>query len=241
MATTTLGVKLDDPTRERLKAAASSIDRTPHWLIKQAVLQYVESVERGELRRHRAFESNVPLIQPGCNHQRVAAGVDLEIELAAAQRLLALRTPRDGATKIEIARLLHAGDDGAAVEVDVLDAKACALEEPEAGAGREAESFREGRRHEDGISPEDLEEMLERGDLELDARGDLQVARVAVDEQQVDVLVRLDPLQRVLDRRLGIPISLAAVVLGVVPAGAAGQDVQALRSAIDRAVPLPML
>ena len=38
MATTTLGVKLDDPTRERLKAAATSIDRTPHWLIKQAIL-----------------------------------------------------------------------------------------------------------------------------------------------------------------------------------------------------------
>ena len=37
MSTTTLGVKLDDPTRERLKAAAHSIDRTPHWLIKQAI------------------------------------------------------------------------------------------------------------------------------------------------------------------------------------------------------------
>ncbi len=40
MATTTLGVKLDDPTRERLKAAAHSIDRTPHWLIKQAIFNY---------------------------------------------------------------------------------------------------------------------------------------------------------------------------------------------------------
>ena len=37
MATTTLGVKLDDATRERLKKAAAQIDRTPHWMIKQAI------------------------------------------------------------------------------------------------------------------------------------------------------------------------------------------------------------
>ncbi|KOP57503.1 transcriptional regulator [Pseudomonas coronafaciens pv. porri] len=47
MATTTLGVKLDDPTRERLKAAAQSIDRTPHWLIKQAIFNYLEKLESG--------------------------------------------------------------------------------------------------------------------------------------------------------------------------------------------------
>ena len=47
MATTTLGVKLDDPTRERLKAAAASIDRTPHWLIKQAIFNYLEKLEGG--------------------------------------------------------------------------------------------------------------------------------------------------------------------------------------------------
>ncbi|MGX1124862.1 trifunctional transcriptional regulator/proline dehydrogenase/L-glutamate gamma-semialdehyde dehydrogenase [Pseudomonas sp. HLS-6 TE3448] len=47
MATTTLGVKLDDPTRERLKAAAQSIDRTPHWLIKQAIFNYLERLEGG--------------------------------------------------------------------------------------------------------------------------------------------------------------------------------------------------
>ncbi|GFM66665.1 bifunctional protein PutA [Pseudomonas cichorii] len=47
MATTTLGVKLDDLTRERLKAAAQSIDRTPHWLIKQAIFNYLEKLESG--------------------------------------------------------------------------------------------------------------------------------------------------------------------------------------------------
>ena len=37
MSTTTLGVKLDAGTRERLKQAAASIDRTPHWVVKQAI------------------------------------------------------------------------------------------------------------------------------------------------------------------------------------------------------------
>lgn len=47
MATTTLGVKLDDATRDRLKQAAQSLDRTPHWLIKQAIFNYLEQVEGG--------------------------------------------------------------------------------------------------------------------------------------------------------------------------------------------------
>ncbi len=45
MASTTLGVKLDEATRERLKQAARSIDRTPHWLIKQAVFSYLAHIE----------------------------------------------------------------------------------------------------------------------------------------------------------------------------------------------------
>lgn len=47
MATTTLGVKLDDATRERLKQAAQAIERTPHWLIKQAIFNYLEQIEGG--------------------------------------------------------------------------------------------------------------------------------------------------------------------------------------------------
>ena len=48
MATsTTLGVKLDEATRDRLKEAARRIERTPHWLIKQAIFSYLEALESG--------------------------------------------------------------------------------------------------------------------------------------------------------------------------------------------------
>ncbi|MBV7438206.1 trifunctional transcriptional regulator/proline dehydrogenase/L-glutamate gamma-semialdehyde dehydrogenase [Aeromonas sp. sif2416] len=47
MATTTLGVKLDEATRDRLKQAAQTLDRTPHWLIKQSIFTYLEQLERG--------------------------------------------------------------------------------------------------------------------------------------------------------------------------------------------------
>ncbi|WP_145582030.1 trifunctional transcriptional regulator/proline dehydrogenase/L-glutamate gamma-semialdehyde dehydrogenase [Yersinia vastinensis] len=45
MASTTMGVKLDEATRDRIKAAAQNIDRTPHWLIKQAIFNYLERLE----------------------------------------------------------------------------------------------------------------------------------------------------------------------------------------------------
>ncbi|TCS36499.1 L-proline dehydrogenase /delta-1-pyrroline-5-carboxylate dehydrogenase [Paucimonas lemoignei] len=45
--TTTLGVKLDEATRTRLKEVARKIDRTPHWVIKQSIFAYLESLESG--------------------------------------------------------------------------------------------------------------------------------------------------------------------------------------------------
>ncbi|KHN55840.1 trifunctional transcriptional regulator/proline dehydrogenase/L-glutamate gamma-semialdehyde dehydrogenase [Pectobacterium fontis] len=47
MGFTTMGVKLDEETRERIKAAAQRIDRTPYWLIKQAIFHYLERLESG--------------------------------------------------------------------------------------------------------------------------------------------------------------------------------------------------
>jgi len=49
MASTTLGVKVDDLLRSRLKDAAARLERTPHWLIKQAIFAYLEKIEQGQL------------------------------------------------------------------------------------------------------------------------------------------------------------------------------------------------
>lgn len=55
MVSTTMGVRLDDETRERIKAAAQKIDRTPHWLIRQAIFDYLaqlDSLPGQALRQH---------------------------------------------------------------------------------------------------------------------------------------------------------------------------------------------
>ena len=49
MAYTTLGVKVDDAVRERLRSAAAVLGCTPHWLHKQALLSYIGKIERGQL------------------------------------------------------------------------------------------------------------------------------------------------------------------------------------------------
>lgn len=51
MSTTTMGIKLDEKTRERLKKLGQTRDRSPHWLMKQAIAQYLDIEERNEFER----------------------------------------------------------------------------------------------------------------------------------------------------------------------------------------------
>lgn len=44
-ANTTLGVKLDKPTRDRLKQLGTAKDRATHWLIKTAIVEFLEREE----------------------------------------------------------------------------------------------------------------------------------------------------------------------------------------------------
>nr|WP_314984224.1 trifunctional transcriptional regulator/proline dehydrogenase/L-glutamate gamma-semialdehyde dehydrogenase [uncultured Pantoea sp.] len=73
MATTTMGVKLDDATRERIKLAAQRIDRTPHWLIKQAIFNYLSQLESGDAVPEVSLSAHVVAeaddIQPEETHQ----------------------------------------------------------------------------------------------------------------------------------------------------------------------------
>lgn len=49
MSSTTMGVRLDEETRNRLKEAAQKLDRTSHWLIKQAIFNYLEQIENNQV------------------------------------------------------------------------------------------------------------------------------------------------------------------------------------------------
>ncbi|MBB5215648.1 trifunctional transcriptional regulator/proline dehydrogenase/L-glutamate gamma-semialdehyde dehydrogenase [Parapusillimonas granuli] len=49
MASTNLGVKVDSSIRNRLKSASELVGRTPHWLHKQALISFLEQIERGRL------------------------------------------------------------------------------------------------------------------------------------------------------------------------------------------------
>lgn len=52
MASTTMGVKLDAETRERLVKLGEQKARSPHWLMKAAVREYLDREERRERERH---------------------------------------------------------------------------------------------------------------------------------------------------------------------------------------------
>jgi RHH-type proline utilization regulon transcriptional repressor/proline dehydrogenase/delta 1-pyrroline-5-carboxylate dehydrogenase len=52
MASTTIGLKVDEALRARLKAAAEAQGRTPHWIVKQALLMTLDRLERGASLAH---------------------------------------------------------------------------------------------------------------------------------------------------------------------------------------------
>ena len=64
--TTTVGVKLTAELRDRLKTAAQSIERTPHWVIKQLVVGFVERTEQGSAVGHL-----VNLFDEAVNEQQI--------------------------------------------------------------------------------------------------------------------------------------------------------------------------
>ncbi len=50
-ATRPVAVKLDQDTRERMKKLADAKHRTPHWLMREAIEQYVNREEKREAFR----------------------------------------------------------------------------------------------------------------------------------------------------------------------------------------------
>ena len=53
----TIGVKLDDTIRERLKAVGTAKRRSTHWLMREAIREYLEREEEAERRNLEADEA----------------------------------------------------------------------------------------------------------------------------------------------------------------------------------------
>ena len=52
-----MGVKLDEEIKSRLKALGESRDRTPHWLMKKAITDFLDREEALEKRNREADEA----------------------------------------------------------------------------------------------------------------------------------------------------------------------------------------
>lgn len=73
--TATRGIKLDAETTARLKTLAESRDRSPHWLMKTAIVEYLDREEAYErekaddLARWERYQLTGEVVP----HERVAA------------------------------------------------------------------------------------------------------------------------------------------------------------------------
>jgi len=52
-----VAIKIDDDTRARLKRLADARHRTPHWLMREAITQYVEREEKREAFRQDTLKA----------------------------------------------------------------------------------------------------------------------------------------------------------------------------------------
>ena len=70
MSTTSVAVKLEDDIRERIQALGQTKDRSTHWLMKRAIVEYLEKEERyeAELREDRERWDNYMLTGEAIAH-----------------------------------------------------------------------------------------------------------------------------------------------------------------------------
>lgn len=56
-ATRPIAIKIDNDTRERIKRLAEARHRTSHWMMREAIRQYVEREEKREVFRKDALNA----------------------------------------------------------------------------------------------------------------------------------------------------------------------------------------
>jgi predicted transcriptional regulator len=52
-----VAIKIDEDTKSRLKRLADARQRTPHWMMREAIAQYIEREERREKFRQDALHA----------------------------------------------------------------------------------------------------------------------------------------------------------------------------------------
>lgn len=57
MSAKPVAIKIDPDVRERIKRLAEARDRTPHWLMREAIIKYVEREEKRESFRQDALRA----------------------------------------------------------------------------------------------------------------------------------------------------------------------------------------
>lgn len=75
---TTQGIKLDDETRQRLKALADKKKRSPHWLMRSAIEDYLQREEQYETEKAEdmARWENYVLTGKAIEHEGVEAWLE---------------------------------------------------------------------------------------------------------------------------------------------------------------------
>ncbi len=56
MAMTTMGIKLDGEVRERLKQLGAIKERSPHWLMRKAIMEYLDREEAHEREKQEDLQ-----------------------------------------------------------------------------------------------------------------------------------------------------------------------------------------
>lgn len=76
--TATRGIKLDAETHDRLKALAALRDRSPHWVMKTALLEYLDREEAYEREKQEDQErwERYQLTGEAVPHEQVAAWLE---------------------------------------------------------------------------------------------------------------------------------------------------------------------
>ncbi len=85
MAVATIGVKLDEKTRERLKKLGDAKQRSTHWLMKDAIARYLASEERYELEKAEDLARWQRYVDTGnaLSHEDVKARLEVMAKEAA--------------------------------------------------------------------------------------------------------------------------------------------------------------